>query len=131
VSKLKLKEVMINNILKLEVTVTAKFIDANTLSPLKGSNYEFQLFDEDLIKDEFLGSCFVNSKGEAKLSFDLRQLKSFDSPFETRPDLYFNLYERDKEIYKSETFKNIHLNRYGELSGEHGYALNLGTYVMK
>jgi hypothetical protein len=119
-----------DDIINRTVTVTAKFVNKNTGLPLNDSKYEFQLFDEDLIKDDVLGFCTLNSNGEVKLSFDIKKIRSFDSPMETRPDLWFSLSDGTKEIYKSDVLKNLDFEKHGRLSVDQGYIYNLGTYVV-
>ena len=126
---LKLRK-MADKLLSQMVTITAKFISASTGLFLNDENFEFQLFDKDIIKDDFLGSCKLNSKGEAILSFDRRQLKSFDSPTETKPDLWFSLSDGAKEVYKSKTLENLDLKKHANFSVDEGYRFNLGTYII-
>lgn len=112
------------------VTVTAKFINARSQSPLNGDNYEFRLFDKDLITDDFLGVSKLNTEGEAKLSFGMDKFNSLDSPMETKPDLWFRLMNGDQEVYRSKVIENIDLTKYGDLTVEGGYTFDLGTYII-
>ena len=121
---------MDNLLKKKTATITARFVSAKTRLPLTGSSYEFKLYDQDPIVDDLLGTSKLNARGEAKLSFHLDKIKSLDSPAETKPDLYFILYDDRMEIYKSRVLRDLDLEKYGEFSADEGYTYDLGTYVI-
>ncbi len=118
-----------DGLINQRITVTARFVNADTVLPFTGNGYEMRLYDKDLLVDDSLGRCKLNARGQAKISFDLEDIKSFDSPFQTSPNLYFILYHNNQKIYKSDVTKNIDLHHRKSTPNE-GIILNLGTYVV-
>src|SRR4051812_2051703 len=89
------------------VKVSAKIIDKKTGNPFDSKGLRFKLFDKDLLMDDFLGESTVNENGEVSVTFDIKEISSFDSPFETKPDLYFILYNYGQIIHKSKVLDNV------------------------
>ena len=93
------------------VTVEAdiKMLKHNTHPNKEG--LEVKLWDEDLFVDDFIGSTTMNDQGHVVFQFPLfERIRSWDSPFEIRPDLYIVVEKDGEEIYKSKVKRNINFH---------------------
>jgi hypothetical protein len=61
-----------------------------------------------------LGEPRLGADGRVACTFDLQHAISADSPMETKPDLYFVLYEGDREIFRTPTFSDLDFTRRDE-----------------
>jgi hypothetical protein len=93
-------------------------------------NVTVQLFDKDMINDDYLGEAIPDANGNVAISFDLDKIKSADSPLETTPDLYFKVFKDGKEIFVSTVAEDIDTDSEGDFSIEEGKTIDLGSYLI-
>jgi hypothetical protein len=111
------------------IKVIARFIDKATKKPLSGNDLVARLYDHDVIGDDFIGESKLDENGMAEILADLSAARSFDSPLETYPDLYFTLCNQNGVIFESKVFKNVDFISKNNISREHRSSTqDLGTF---
>lgn len=83
------------------VKVILRLVNDSDGSPLDGPGFYVRLYDQDPFVEDFLGEAVVRV-GRAEILFDIDRVRSFDSPSEKRPDLFFLVFEHGEEIYRSQ-----------------------------
>lgn len=98
-------------------------------APLSGRDWRVKLYDEDPIDDGLLAQSSLDTNGEASMMFSVADVKSWDSPGERKPDLYFKLIHEGGEVWRSETFKNVDFEELDPVSGrETGLTQSFGPF---
>ncbi len=115
---------------KEDVHLHVKLINVENKEPINGSEYIVKFYDEDLIVDDFLGESFIDDFGHAQITVHEKDFKVGGSALEKFPDIYFKVYKKDKEIYKSEVFKNTHLQEAGDYPASDRIHYDLGTFTI-
>lgn len=113
------------------VTIKVRLLNKKTGLPLTGPQYEVKLFDEDIIKDDFLGEAVPDAAGNVSIRFDPKDIKSADSPLEEDPDLYFVILKNREVIYKSNIVPNLKLDKVTAFSFETGRIYDMGTFLIE
>lgn len=104
-----------------KIVIKAKFVNQSG-TPFIGHEYSVKLYDMDCLFVDYLGFDTLDKEGIGYISFDVEDIKSWNSPFETKPDFYFILYKNDKEIGRSSVIKNYDLN----VRSNSGGRINIG-----
>ncbi len=112
------------------VKVTAIFLNTDQ-TPVHGKEFHAKLYDNDLVLDDLLAESPISDRGSADFLFDLAKAKSFDSPNETRPDLYVALYKGKSIIFESKIKKNSDFLKNDPVSGEQSLTIDLGTFSIR
>ena len=110
--------------------VKAGFIAKVSDMPLTGADYEFRLFEKDLMEDDYLGRSGLDENGTAKVSFKQADFKDFLNP-EKYPDLYFALYKGDALIFKSELMPELNIYGMEKFKMGEGEVVDLGTFLVE
>lgn len=93
------------------------FIDSQG-SPLGGEGWTARVRDRDCLLDDLLGEERVAADGSAKFLISVADIKSLDSPDERNPDLYFTLYRKGREVFRSEVLEDVDFEALDAVSGE-------------
>ena len=114
----------------MKIEVTAGFVKKGSDTPLTGSDYEFRLFEKDLMEDDYLGVSALDEKGIAKVSFTHDDFKDFLNP-ESNPDLYFALYKGEALVFQSEVMRDIDIPTVEQFKMGEGEVVDLGTFLIE
>jgi hypothetical protein len=114
---------------EMKIEVTASFIQKGSDTPLTGSEYEFRLFEKDLMEDDYLGVSPLDEHGTAKVSFTHADFKDILNP-ETSPDLYFALYKGEELIFQSEVMEDVDIPSIEQFKMGEGEVVDLGTFLI-
>jgi hypothetical protein len=79
---------------------------------LTGDDLRVELFDQDPMSDDKLGDVPLDPSGTAVFDFAPEAMRSYDSPLETEPDLYFIVYRGDKEVFRSKVFVDVQFKKH-------------------
>ena len=86
-------------------------------APLAGAGWRVKLYDKDPVDDGLLAEARLDANGEASMMFSVADVKSWDSPGERKPDLYFKLLRDKAEIWRSEVFPDVDFEELDPVSG--------------
>ena len=96
--------------------------------PLSGPGWSVEVFDEDPLVDDRLGSSSLNENGEGRVFFSVADVASFDSPGERKPDLYFILKRDGREIFRSGVERDVDFEELDPVTGRpHHLTRHFGT----
>jgi len=112
------------------IQIHAVLLDKLTKEPLNGSIFKVRFYDQDLLKDDFLGESDLDDFGHAIITVRRSDFQSKDSPFEKYPDIYFEIIKKELVIYKSKTLKNLHLEEARDFPVSEGKHCSLGTFLI-
>jgi hypothetical protein len=87
--------------------VKGRIIDRLSGDPVQGA--EVEIYDKDMLLDDYLGTVLTDNDGRFELDFEWAQYK--DSVFEERPDIFL-------QVRNPKTGKTSKSKVYHELSGE-------------
>lgn len=111
------------------IKVIARFVDKATKKPLFGNDYTVKLYDHDVVGDDFIGESGLDQNGAVEIVAALSAAGSFDSPLESRPDLYFALHNQNGLVFESRVFQDVDFSSQDEVSGERrSITRDLGTF---
>lgn len=114
----------------MNIEVKAGFISKGSDAALTGSNYEFRLFEKDLMEDDYLGKSGLDEQGIAKVSFKQKAFMDFLNP-EKNPDLYFALYNGDALIFQSKVMVDVDMDAIEKFKMGEGEVIDLGTFLVE
>jgi hypothetical protein len=86
--------------------------------PLSGEGWTAAVTDQDALHDDRLGMVKLDKEGVATFLLNVADIKSFDSPGERAPDLYFTLFRDGREVFRSEVTRNVDFEALHEVSGD-------------
>lgn len=112
------------------IKVKAGFIHKGSDAALTGSDYEFRLFEKDLMEDDYLGKSGLDENGIANVSFKQSAFKDFLNP-EKNPDLYFALYNGEALIFQSKVMVDVKLDTIEKFKMGEGEVIDLGTFLVE
>ncbi|MBX2934559.1 MAG: hypothetical protein KF825_09950 [Ferruginibacter sp.] len=112
------------------IKVKAGFIRKGSDAALTGSDYEFRLFEKDLMEDDYLGKSGLDENGIANVSFKQSAFKDFLNP-EKNPDLYFALYNGEALIFQSKVMVDVELDAIEKFKMGEGEVIDLGTFLVE
>lgn len=95
----------------------ASFVDGQD-NPISGANWTARLRDRDCLLDGLLGEVALDASGKATFMFNVADIKSLDSPGERQPDLYFTLYHKGREMFRSEVLEDVDFELLDPVSGD-------------
>lgn len=113
----------------MNIEVKAGFISKGSNTPLTGEDYEFRLFEKDLMEDDYLGRGGLDENGVAHVSFKHGDYMDFLNP-EVNPDLYFALYKGDALVFQSHVMRDIDLEALEKFKMGKGEVVDLGTFLV-
>ena len=114
----------------MKIEVMASFISKGSNTPLTGSDYEFSLYEKDLMEDDYLGRSGLDANGVAKVSFKHGDYMDFLNP-EKDPDLYFALYKGEALIFQSKVMRDIDIEGMEKFKMGEGEVVDLGTFLVE
>ncbi len=114
----------------MDIEVQAGFIKKGNDVPLTGNEYEFRLFEKDLMEDDYLGKSGLDEQGIAKVSFKQKDFRDFLNP-ESNPDLYFALYRSEALIFQSKVMRDLDLDSLEKFKMGEGEVIDLGSYLVE
>ena len=114
----------------IDIEVKAAFIRKGSDAPITGADYEFRLFEKDLMEDDYLGKSALDENGVAKVSFKHKDYMDFLNP-ETNPDLYFALYKGESLIFQSQVMRDLDLESMEKFKMGAGEVIDLGTFLIE
>jgi hypothetical protein len=95
-------------------------------APLAGPQYVARLYDDDVLRDDFLGKSRLDPGGQAQFTFPL------DESGEAKPDLYLALRVGDRQILQTPSFKNRDFLQPSPVTGlQTNLTQDLGTFRIK
>ena len=113
----------------INIEVKASFISKGSDAPLTGNDYEFRLYEKDLMEDDYLGKSALDETGTATVSFKHGDYMDFLNP-ESNPDLYFALYKGDALIFQSQVMRDLDLEALEKFKMGEGEVVDLGTFLV-
>jgi hypothetical protein len=114
----------------INIEVKVSFISKGSDAPVTGAEYEFRLFEKDLMEDDYLGKSALDENGVAKVSFKHGDYMDFLNP-ETNPDLYFALYKGEALIFQSPVMYDIDVEGLEKFKMGEGEVIDLGTFLVE
>jgi hypothetical protein len=114
----------------MNIEVQARFVAKGSDIALTGNDYEFRLYEKDLMEDDYLGKSGLDENGVAKVSFRHGDYTDFLNP-EKQPDLYFALYQGEKLIYQSPVMRDLDLDAMEKFTMGAGEVVDLGTFLVE
>ena len=114
----------------INIEVKASFISKGSDAPLTGSDYEFRLYEKDLMEDDYLGKSALDENGVAKVAFKHGDYMDFLNP-ETSPDLYFALYKGEALVFQSKVIHDVNLDDLEKFKMGEGEVVDLGTFLVE
>ena len=114
----------------INIEVKASFITKGSDAPVTGADYEFRLFEKDLMEDDYLGKSALDENGTAKVSFKHGDYMDFLNP-ETNPDLYFALYKGDALVFQSKVMYDVDVEGLEKFKMGEGEVVDLGTFLVE
>ncbi len=114
----------------INIEVKASFISKGSDTPLTGDDYEFRLFEKDLMEDDYLGKSGLDETGTATVSFKHSDYTDFLNP-EVNPDLYFALYKGEALIFQSQVMRDVSLEDLEKFKMGAGEVVDLGTFLVE
>jgi len=114
----------------MKIEVKASFIRKGSDAPLTGSDYEFRLYEKDLMEDDYLGVSGLDEQGVAKVAFKHKDYMDFLNP-EKNPDLYFALYKGEALVFQSKVMRDIDLEGLEKFKMGEGEIVDLGTFLVE
>ncbi len=114
----------------INIEVKASFISKGKDAPLTGANYEFRLFEKDLMEDDYLGKSGLDEHGVARVTFKHGAFMDFLNP-ETNPDLYFALYKGEALVFQSKVMRDLDLESLEKFKMGAGEVVDLGTFLVE
>ena len=113
----------------INIEVKASFIGKGSDAPVTGSDYEFRLFEKDLMEDDYLGKSALDENGVAKVSFKHGDYMDFLNP-EVSPDLYFALYKGEALVFQSKVMNDVNMEDLEKFKMGEGEVVDLGTFLL-
>lgn len=113
----------------MDIEVKASFISKGTDTPLTGPEYEFRLYEKDLMEDDYLGKSPLDEHGVAHVSFKHGDYMDFLNP-EANPDLYFALYKGEALVFQSKVMRDLDLEGLEKFKMGEGEVVDLGTFLV-
>lgn len=114
----------------INIEVKASFIGKGSDAPVTGSDYEFRLFEKDLMEDDYLGKSALDENGVAKVSFKHGDYMDFLNP-EVSPDLYFALYKGEALVFQSKVMNDVNMEDLEKFKMGEGEVVDLGTFLVE
>ena len=114
----------------INIEVKASFIGKGSDAPVTGSDYEFRLFEKDLMEDDYLGKSALDENGVAKVSFKHGDYMDFLNP-EVSPDLYFALYKGEALVFQSKVMHDVNMEDLEKFKMGEGEVVDLGTFLVE
>ena len=114
----------------INIEVKASFIAKGSDAPLTGEEYEFRLYEKDLMEDDYLGKSGLDENGVAKVSFKHGDYMDFLNP-EKNPDLYFALYNGEALVFQSPVMRDLDLDGMEKFKMGEGEVVDLGTFLIE
>ena len=96
--------------------------------PITGDEFQVNFYDKDLLKDDFLGTSTLDDQGHAVVSVTRTDYRSPETPFEKKPDIYFEVHRNGEVLYKSPVSANVDLEERNDFPVSGGKHCDLGTY---
>jgi hypothetical protein len=97
-------------------------------NPWESDGMIVKLFDKDLLEDDFLGQSKITGHGKFEIEFYSEDFKSYDSPFESKPDLYFCIYLFGELLYRSVIWNDVDIDKSSIFVPDKGKVIDLGTF---
>ncbi|MBI5495366.1 MAG: hypothetical protein HY904_10110 [Deltaproteobacteria bacterium] len=113
------------------IRVRATFLDDVTGAPLHGAHYHARLYDQDVLRDDFLGDAPLSPRGTVEVLFASSSVRSRDSPSETQPDLYLVLYEGTHVRFRTTVQVDVDLPEPNPGVSEGAARLDLGVFRVR
>ena len=114
----------------INIEVKATFIRKGSDAPLTGADYEFRLYEKDLMEDDYLGKSVLDENGVARVTFKHKDYMDFLNP-ETNPDLYFALYKGESLIFQSPVMRDLDMEAMEKFKMGEGEVVDLGTFLIE
>ena len=114
----------------INIEIKASFITKGSDAALTGADYEFRLFEKDLMEDDYLGKSALDENGTATVSFKHGDYMDFLNP-ETNPDLYFALYKGDALVFQSKVMYDVDVEGLEKFKMGEGEVVDLGTFLVE
>jgi hypothetical protein len=116
------------------IKLVARFVDADTGSPLIGGSLRVRFLDRDAIKDDLLGEGVVGPDGMASVltttsSFRSGLLGMLGSALgEEKPDIYCEVLEGNTVVFRTEVAWNVNTEAIDEVTHRTDRTIDLGTF---
>jgi len=114
---------------EMNIEVKVRLIGKGDDEPLSGNDFTVRLYDKDIFNDDYLGESIPDQEGVARFLFSKGD---FSRPMnsEGKPDFYFVVYHKGKQIFKSVVMTNLDLSDIEEFIMKEGEVIDLGTFLI-
>ena len=114
---------------EMNIEVKVRLIGKGDDEPLSGNDFTVRLYDKDIFNDDYLGESIPDEEGVARFLFSKGD---FSRPMnsEEKPDFYFVVYHKGKQIFKSVVMPNLDLSDVEEFIMKEGEMIDLGTFLI-
>ncbi len=119
--------IALNKEMNLEVKV--RLITKGNDEPLTGNEISVRLYDKDIFNDDFLGESTPDEEGVAKFIFSQNDFSN-STNLDDKPDFYFVVYKKRKQIFKSKVMSNLDLSDMEQFIMKEGEVVDLGTFLI-
>lgn len=120
------------------IKLIARFVRADTGSPLTGDAYRVRFYDFDLLKEDALGESRLSEDGVAEVICDASQYQTgllgrlFERLKEKKPDIFVEVRgEGGVAIYRSAIQWNLDPFKADDVTGRTNPTIDLGTYQFR
>ncbi|MBX3378490.1 MAG: hypothetical protein KF805_00220 [Phycisphaeraceae bacterium] len=119
------------------IKIVARFVRADSGAPLTGPGYRVRFYDFDLIRDDRLGESGLSPDGVAEVICSAADYQGgilarlFDRLKEKKPDLFVEVVESDRAVFRSPIQWNVDPLKVDEVTGRINPTVDLGTYQFR
>lgn len=114
---------------------TARFVDAGTGKPLSGAGFSVRFLDRDALKDDVLGEGALAPDGRAEVlttsSAFRSRLMGLLAMAEKKPDVYCEVREGGKTIYRTRVAWNLDVERLNAVTKSPDRTIDLGVFKFR
>lgn len=110
--------------------VHARFLEKGTNKPLSGEEYNCKLFDQDLLKNDFLGEAHPDDTGLVQFSVNPKTFRDLNNLIDKYPDLFIELEYGEEVLFVTPIAKNAKVSEDGTFDEKDGGVIDLGTFLV-
>lgn len=116
------------------IKINARFVHAESGAPLTGDAFRVRFYDFDLFRNDRLGEAILSPDGRAEIICSAAHYQGgvlarlFDRLKEKKPDLFVEVVDGDRPVFRSPIQWNIDPLKVNEVTGRVNPTIDLGTF---
>lgn len=122
------------NRLEHQLDVKVRLLRRDTKAPITGEGWLVRFYDKDKYDNDFLGEGTPNPDGIVDIRFNPSAMQQgeeeWGDEFETKPDLFFELWKGEKLVFTSKVWDDVDFDTYASYDIEEGKEVNFGTFLI-